>query len=268
MTRAWIVGATLASALAMFGAEARAQSAADPAAAALDEGRRLYDLREWDLAIAKFKEAYRLRPEPASLFNIAQSYRLKGDCIEAINFYRTYKRKFPKEKNIARVDQLIAELEPCPAAKPVPAKPEPVPPRPTPSRPPATPPATPPAPLTAQPIAVQPSQPTRHPGRTQRIIGISAAGVGAAGVIGSVVFALKARSIARDVEDGPAWDPKLDDRGKSAATNAKILGAVGGALVVGGTVLYILGRRTAAEQPPIAIVPTQDSASLVWSCAF
>jgi len=61
--------------------------APDPAGeAAYQEGRRLYDLREWDRAITKFKEAYELRHDAASLFNIAQAYRLKGDCVEALGF--------------------------------------------------------------------------------------------------------------------------------------------------------------------------------------
>jgi len=88
----------------------------DAAEAAYREGRRLYDLHEWDAAIAKFKEAYRLRSDPASLFNIAQSYRLKGDCGEASSFYKTYRRNFPTASNIAKVDKFIADLEPC--AKP------------------------------------------------------------------------------------------------------------------------------------------------------
>ena len=44
-------------------------ASADPAEDAYQEGLRLYDLREWEAAIAKFKETYKLRSDPASLFN-------------------------------------------------------------------------------------------------------------------------------------------------------------------------------------------------------
>ena len=57
---------------------AHAQAPNAAADAAYQEGRRLYDLREWDAAIAKFKEAYRLRPDAQSLYNIAQANRLKA----------------------------------------------------------------------------------------------------------------------------------------------------------------------------------------------
>ncbi len=110
--------ATTMLALALAARAAHAQ-APDPAAeAALAEGRRLYDLQEWDKAIAKFKEAYALREDAAALFNIAQSYRLKGDCGQAAAFYKTFKRKFPKERN---VDKFISDMETC--AKNTPATP-------------------------------------------------------------------------------------------------------------------------------------------------
>lgn len=86
---------------------------ADPAEDAYREGRKLYDLQEWDQAIEKFKIAYKLRSDAASLFNIAQAYRLKGDCPEASRTYKSYKRNFPAAANIDKVDQFIAQLEPC-----------------------------------------------------------------------------------------------------------------------------------------------------------
>jgi len=56
------------------------------------EGRRHYDLAEWDQAIASFKEAYTAYAEPLFLFNIAQAYRQKGDCAGARTFYKSYLR--------------------------------------------------------------------------------------------------------------------------------------------------------------------------------
>jgi tetratricopeptide (TPR) repeat protein len=101
--------------LALVGQVAHAQAPAPNSAAdaALAEGRRLYDLQEWDKAIAKFKEAYTLRDDAPALFNIAQAYRLKGDCAQAASFYKTFKRKFPKEKNIDKVSKFITDMEAC-----------------------------------------------------------------------------------------------------------------------------------------------------------
>jgi len=49
-------------------------------------------LRPWpvDEAIAEYREAYRLRSDPAFLFNIAQSYRRKGDLQPALDLYKNY----------------------------------------------------------------------------------------------------------------------------------------------------------------------------------
>ncbi|MFN0251053.1 MAG: tetratricopeptide repeat protein [Kofleriaceae bacterium] len=106
--------ATTVLVLALASGVAQAQPAPNPAAdAALAEGRRLYDLQEWDKAIAKFKEAYALREDAAALFNIAQSYRLKGDCAQSGSFYKTFKRKFPNEKNIDKVEKFIVEMDAC-----------------------------------------------------------------------------------------------------------------------------------------------------------
>lgn len=95
-----------------------ARAAADPADDAYQQGRRYYDVQDWDAAITSFTEAYKLKPEARSLFNIAQSYRRKGDCTNALSFYRTYKRNYPTAENIAMVDRFITELDPCPV-KPV-----------------------------------------------------------------------------------------------------------------------------------------------------
>ena len=77
----------LALALAARTAHAQPSDAA-AAEAALAEGRRLDDLQEWDAAIDRFKESYRLRADAPALFNIAQAYRLKGDCAQAASSTR------------------------------------------------------------------------------------------------------------------------------------------------------------------------------------
>ena len=156
---------------------ARAQPAASAEADAdYKEGRRLYDLRDWDAAIAKFKDAYKLRADAPSLFNIAQANRQKGDCPEALGFYKTYKRNFPKATNLGLVDKLIADMEAC--VKAAPEKPEPVDTRPEPVD-------TRPEPVDTRPdeppVVTAPTSPTpSDPGHGKRLAGYVVGGVGVA----------------------------------------------------------------------------------------
>src|SRR5262245_58467283 len=155
-----------------------ARAAAEPADDAYQEGRRLYDVHDWEGAIAKFKEAYKLRPEAKSLFNIAQSYRLKGDCPDALSFYRTYKRNYPDGPNQDLVERFLKELDPCPVK-------------------PAEPPPTGAPPQRAQPAPQQPAMKiTRtHPYRTASVIVGASAALLTGGALG---FELLARSTYRD----------------------------------------------------------------------
>lgn len=288
MTRCWFV-----LIVALGAGVAHAQPAPDPAGAAYIEARRLYDIKEWDQAIVKFKESYRLKPEARSLFNIAQAYRLKGDCVEAVSYYRTFKRNYPAEQ-AEKVDKFIVELEPCakqqaasrPAVPPVPVteppKPDPVTPVTTPkpeavtTKPDVTQPEVKPRepvpPLVITPAITQPPptepEPTvesSSPGRGKRVAGLVIGGVGIAAVATGVYFGLSARSKASDVEGSASWDPDLDRRGKTAERNAIILWSAGGAAILGGGVLYFLGRRS-AEPSRLSIIPRASGATVVWAC--
>jgi tetratricopeptide (TPR) repeat protein len=260
---------------------------ANPAAdAALSEGRRLYDLQEWDQAIVKFKEAYRLRADAPSLFNIAQSYRLKGDCANAASFYKTFKRNFPKEKNIDKVDKFISEMETCAKSgiKPVePVKTEPVKTDPVKTEPVKTEPVT-TEPVTTEPVTTEPvttdpsggsiSQPMPPPqkgGGGMKIAGLGVAGVGVIGLGVGVMFGVKARSAASDaeaIEMGQPWRPEIEDRGEKASKNAKLFLIIGSAAVVTGGVLYFLGAKKSKESSSVTFVPTEDGASFAWTRGF
>ena len=258
---------------------ARAQPAVGDADAAYREGRRLYDLHDWDLAIARFKEAYRLRPDAASLFDIAQAYRLKGDCVEAQSFYKTYRRNFPTAANVAKVDKFIADLDACAkaaAAKTAPPPPivtDPVPPPPDPRIQTAPEPRTDPPPTFTTPIDTRPSPIQTTPivddpnaGRTQRIAGLAVAGAGVVAVAAGVVFGLQAASKSSDVAAGHGvWNPSLESDGQSAETRAESLWAIGGAAIVVGGVLYYFGRH---DTPHVAVQPRAGGAMMVWSCGL
>jgi tetratricopeptide (TPR) repeat protein len=47
-----------------------------------------YNLDEFAPALAEFREAYRLKPDPSFLFNIAQCHRKLGETDAALDFYR------------------------------------------------------------------------------------------------------------------------------------------------------------------------------------
>jgi tetratricopeptide (TPR) repeat protein len=239
---------------------------------AYQRGRAHYDLHEWDQAIAEFKEAYRLRPDAPSLFNIAQSYRLEGDCAQAASFYKTYRRNFPNEKNVARVDQFIAEMEAC--AKQAPS---------------TTPDGKTGDGTTAQPPGTGgqigdgatgggttlPAQPTpgdvsapRMP-RTYLIASIASAGVGVGTVLGGIWAATRARSIESEIEDLPRFDPDLHERGQRADLAAKILFAVGGAALITSGVLVFVGlgktEHRSAQATTLHVVPHAGGASVIFS---
>jgi tetratricopeptide (TPR) repeat protein len=231
-----------------------------PADQALEEGRRLYDLREFAKAIERFKEAYRLRNDAASLFNIAQSYRLLNDCPQAHTYYKTFQRNFPNERADV-VAKFIAELEPC--SKPS----EPTEPT-EPMNKPGDPLERPAEPLTPPPVVTVPQvDEPASPGRTLRISGIAVGGVGVAALATGIVFGLRARSQSREVDNAEEWDASLDASAKRADRNAKVLLPVGGAMIIGGAVLYYLGYRE-QQSSQVAIIPSADGATVAWSFRF
>ena len=69
-----------------------------------------YNLDEFAPALAEFREAYRLKPDPSFLFNIAQCHRKLGENAAALDFYRKYLRSLPDAPNRPEIERMIAEL--------------------------------------------------------------------------------------------------------------------------------------------------------------
>jgi hypothetical protein len=252
----------------------------DAGEVAYREGRRYYDLREWDKAIASFKEAYRIRSDAASLFNIAQSYRLKGDCVEALGFYRTYKRNFPQATNLDRIDAFITELEPCAkqrAAEPTTSPPShDSPPAPTAPSAPATA-GSPDSPITTAapegpPPAVEPVPPSARSGGGMRTAGLVLGGVGVVIAGSGFVFGAIAKSKSDEVTSGGdpnaprPFDPGLQDQGRRYDLLAKVAWGAGGAAIIGGVVLYLVGGNDSEAR--IRVAPTRDGTMVSWSMRF
>jgi tetratricopeptide (TPR) repeat protein len=109
----WVAVATPSVAWSASGADAaRIRSARSHYEQAVSH----YNLDEFAPALAEFREAYRLKPDPSFLFNIAQCHRRLGENEAALDFYRKYLRSLPDAPNRADVERTIAELRARPAA--------------------------------------------------------------------------------------------------------------------------------------------------------
>jgi len=90
---------------------AHAETSSKDARARYQAGILHYNLNEFPEALAEFKEAYRLKQDPAFLWNIAQCYRQLGEYAQAANFYRSYRRESPDSPNRKEVDRLIVDMD-------------------------------------------------------------------------------------------------------------------------------------------------------------
>jgi tetratricopeptide (TPR) repeat protein len=77
----------------------------------LKAGQLHYQLGEFDAAAAEFKEAFRIKQEPAILFNVAQAYRHANKYGDAYFYYRQYLNLKPDASNRADVEKLAAEMK-------------------------------------------------------------------------------------------------------------------------------------------------------------
>jgi tetratricopeptide (TPR) repeat protein len=118
-----------------------AAAQADPsekqrAAAAYKAGMAHYQLEEYDAAIEKFQEGFRLEPQPEFLYNIALCYRQSKRPDKALSYFQKFLRMRPNAPNRADVEQQIENMQAAIAAQKNP--PPPPPPPPTPSTTPST----------------------------------------------------------------------------------------------------------------------------------
>ena len=69
-----------------------------------------YALGEFEDAAREFREAYRLREEPALLFNIGQAYRQMRQWQQAYFYYRQYLSKKADAPNRAETESLVEQM--------------------------------------------------------------------------------------------------------------------------------------------------------------
>jgi tetratricopeptide (TPR) repeat protein len=124
--------ALLAAAVVLTSLTAVPSAHADPARlrearAHYEQAVAYYNLDEYAPALAEFREAYRIKPDPSFLFNIAQCHRRLGQNDAALDYYRKYLRNLPDAPNRADVERMVAELHAKETAPPPDASPTPTP---------------------------------------------------------------------------------------------------------------------------------------------
>lgn len=253
---------TLAIALLCAATTASAQPAKPKTAEEhYEASKALYNIEKYDEAIAELKQAYELARDPTYLFNIAQAMRKKTDCAGALDYYRKYLRDSPGANNKAKVEQWMTEMEACAKTQPKVVEPKPVDPE-----PPVKPIVTKPV----EPVQPKPAPTPRRDGKGLQLAGVGTAAAGSVIVVVGGLLALNARNISNDIETrcamGCDWTQLKgrDATGRTRATYSKVSFAVGGAAVIGGAVMFVLGRAKGRESP-VAIVPTGDGAMVTFN---
>src|SRR5262245_37548916 len=99
-----LVGMIAAVGVLAFGSLAAAQQDDSARAKALfEQGMAHFNLEEFDQAIDKWQDGFRIRPVPEFLYNIGQAHRLSGRNEKALGFYQRYLSMNPKARNRAEV---------------------------------------------------------------------------------------------------------------------------------------------------------------------
>jgi len=221
--------------------------------------------------VALLAELYVSTKDIAYLFNQARCFEQNGKYEEAIIRFHEYQLKNADagntpdesaEKHIASCQALLDKQKAGQVAT---------------ALPPATPTVTAPAaPAEPRPVVVESPGPKPEaasepkadlaasmtpetPGRGLRVAGIAAAAVGVAGIAAGVVFNLKANSLASDLEAANGSSTTLYSRSKESsrstyATLTWVAYGAGAACVVGGAVVYLLGRSQ-GPSAQVALAP-------------
>jgi tetratricopeptide (TPR) repeat protein len=224
----------------------------------VDAGLAAQNAKDYETAISLYTKAYALVPHPVLLFNIGQAHRLAGRIDQAVRFYQQYLDADPKGTQAATARDLLAEIKAREAAvikqredarKADEARKAEAARRAEEARKAEAAEAARLAAAPSEPSSDASTEPTdevavAHPGRTLRIAGMSAAGVGVVATGLAIVYGLNAREASDDLSaPGASYDPAYVEYGETSERRAILLGVTGGALIAGGVVMYMLGHN-------------------------
>lgn len=207
-----------------------AQTNEEQAEKLFQEAETHYNLQEYQAALEKYKEAYRLSQFPEMLFNIAQCHKKLRHYNEALGFYKSYLRQVPDSPVRKEVEGFIVELEEIIAKEPKS--------QPTSTSGPAT--------------ALQPTSKPVDASGASRVLPFALYGGAGLAAIGAAVVGGVALSQAREANTLKESDlaAQSDAVFQKAVRNGYLSDACLGAAVLAGGAGYLLGRR--AEKAPSA----------------
>jgi hypothetical protein len=112
-------------------------------------------------------------------------------------------------------------------------------------------------PKAAEDLSVQAAPAARgSSGKTLRIAGLAAGGVGVVGIAAGVYFGVRAKSLADQVSG--RFVTADDEAGKAANRNMFIGYGIGAAGLITGGILYYLGSRTPSDAGPVVSVGSHE----------
>ncbi|MGK0358944.1 MAG: tetratricopeptide (TPR) repeat protein [Bradymonadia bacterium] len=218
------------SIVACFAATLPAVAQADARTSAQGEyakGTAAFQARDYPRALARFEKAFKLDSSPVLLFNIARCHEEMGDVAQARDNFRAYLERVPDAADRADVERRIRVMQAV-ALRSTP--PPPVAPR-------------------SEPPRSAPPRPAPPPDPPYLAWGVMAGGVVATGV--GLYLGLHAADAetqyTAELRDA-ARKRRLGDDAESAALRANVAFGIGGALLVGGAVLWWLGAADAPVQ--------------------
>lgn len=202
------------------------------------KARAHHEDREYQRAAAEYLQAFALFPDPELLFNVGQVYRLAGDQALATAYYRRYLELDPDGRAAPEARRHLEELgATVPAGSAASAW----------GGAPASEKNTAAATATRAPRAAPRSD---RRGRWLRHGGLAAGGAGLLLLGVGLYHGIEARGISAELSLVDRWTAERLDRfddGERAEARAIGFSIAGGALLVGGGILYWLGRQSGGE---------------------
>jgi tetratricopeptide (TPR) repeat protein len=215
---------------------------------------RAYNLQQFEQALQLFQDAYEQKDAPAILFDIGQCQRQLGQYEAAARSYRAYLAQAPSSPIREQVEARIADMDraaheqralkpPTGTESPTETKQLTETKQPIETKPPTgtkQPTETKPLTETKIGVAAKIEQPGAH---TLRLAGIGTGASGLALIVLGGIFAGLSKSAGDIAYHSPIYDPAADDRQKSYRTADIVCFTFGGAALVVGVTLTLLGAR-------------------------